>query len=193
HMDGFKFANLEASVVAFEGSINKRKISQWREWIDEKLGGGSGGGGSYQPSIIIAGPQNSGKTSLLTLLTTDSVRPTVVSQEPLSAADYDGSGVTLVDFPGHVKLRYKLSDYLKTRAKFVKGLIFMVDSTVDPKKLTTTAEFLVDILSITESSCENGIDILIACNKSELFTARPPSKIKDALESEIQKVIERRK
>ncbi|CAI4945053.1 ANM_HP_G0122760.mRNA.1.CDS.1 [Saccharomyces cerevisiae] len=148
---------------------------------------------SYQPSIIIAGPQNSGKTSLLTLLTTDSVRPTVVSQEPLSAADYDGAGVTLVDFPGHVKLRYKLSDYLKTRAKFVKGLIFMVDSTVDPKKLTTTAEFLVDILSITESSCENGIDILIACNKSESFTARPPSKIKDALESEIQKVIERRK
>lgn len=159
----------------------------------QKASSRQGSSKSYQPSIIIAGPQNSGKTSLLTLLTTDSVRPTVVSQEPLSAADYDGSGVTLVDFPGHVKLRYKLSDYLKTRAKFVKGLIFMVDSTVDPKKLTTTAEFLVDILSITESSCENGIDILIACNKSELFTARPPSKIKDALESEIQKVIERRK
>lgn len=148
---------------------------------------------SYQPSVVIAGPQNSGKTSLFTLLTTDSVRPTVVSQEPLSAASYDGSGVTLVDFPGHVKLRYKLSEYLKTRAKFVKGLIFMVDSTIDPKKLTTTAGFLVDILSITESSCENGIDVLIACNKSESFTARPPSKIKDALENEIQKVIERRK
>lgn len=148
---------------------------------------------SYQPSIVIAGPQNSGKTSLLTLLTTDSMRPTVVSQEPLSAANYDGFNIALVDFPGHVKLRYKLFEYLKTRAKFVKGLIFMIDSTTDPRNLTSTAEFLVDILSITETSCENGVDILIACNKSELFTARPSSKIRDVLESEIQKVIGRRK
>ncbi|EJS42988.1 srp102p [Saccharomyces arboricola H-6] len=148
---------------------------------------------SYQPSIVIAGPQNSGKTSFLTFLTTDSVRPTVVSQEPLSAANYDGSNVTLLDFPGHAKLRYELLEYLKTRAAFVKGLIYMVDSTIDPKKLTSTAELLVDIVSITESNCENGIDILIACNKSESFTARPPSKIRDALEKEMQKVIERRK
>ena len=148
---------------------------------------------SYQPSILITGPQNSGKTSLFTLLTTDSVRPTVVSQELLSAANYDGSNVTLVDFPGHVKLRYKLSECLKTRAKFIKGLIFMVDATIDPKKLTTTAEFLVDILSITESRSEKGIDVLIACNKSESFTARPSSKIQDALENEVQKVIERRR
>lgn len=86
------------------------------------------------------------KPAFLQLLTTDSVRPTVVSQEPLSAANYNNSNTSLVDFPGHVKLRYKLSEYLKTRAASIKGLIFMVDSTIDPKKLTTTAEFLVDIL-----------------------------------------------
>ncbi|CAI4045886.1 hypothetical protein SUVZ_11G0650 [Saccharomyces uvarum] len=169
------------TTIAF---ITVQKTSSSKTGIKQK---------SYQPSIVIAGPQNAGKTSFLTLLTTDSVRPTVVSQEPLSAASYNNSNTSLVDFPGHVKLRYKLSEYLKTRAASIKGLIFMVDSTIDPKKLTTTAEFLVDILLITESSCENGVDILIACNKSESFTARPSSKINDALENEIQKIIERRK
>ncbi|CAI1534632.1 hypothetical protein SEUBUCD650_0K00770 [Saccharomyces eubayanus] len=169
------------TTIAF---ITVQKTSSSKTGIKQK---------SYQPSIVIAGPQNTGKTSFLTLLTTDSVRPTVVSQEPLLAANYNNSRASLVDFPGHVKLRYKLSEYLKTRAASTKGLIFMVDSTIDPKKLTTTAEFLVDILLITESSCENGVDILIACNKSESFTARPSSKINDALENEIQKIIERRK
>lgn len=35
--NGFKFANMEGSVVAFEGSVSKNNISKWQKWIDEKL------------------------------------------------------------------------------------------------------------------------------------------------------------
>jgi len=72
----------------------------------------------------------------------------------------------------------------------IKGILFVVDATTDPKKLSETAEFLLDILSITEVSKEP-IDILIACNKSESFTARPPAKIIEALEKEVGLTIER--
>lgn len=68
----------------------------------------------------------------------------------------------------------------------------MVDSTIDPKDLTSTAEFLFQILQITERQ-PDGCDILLACNKSESFTSRPPLKIKEALEKELDKIIARKK
>ena len=123
-------------------------------------------------------------------LTTGDVRNTVTSQEVNIKKKYENK-VNLIDFPGHVKLHYKLIDSLKN-TEHIKGLIFVVDATTDPKKLTDTAEFLLDILSITEVSKEP-IDILIACNKSESFTARPPNKIKEALEKEVSLAIERQK
>ncbi|SCU86664.1 LAMI_0D03092g1_1 [Lachancea mirantina] len=148
------------------------------------------------PTFIIAGPCGSGKTALFSLLTTDTVKPTVMSQEVNVAYDYMLPSTVkhlkfnLMEFPGHVKLRYRLFEALK-ESSTIKGLVFVVDSTVDPQKLTDTAEFLHDILAITER-VPNGVDVLIACNKSELFTARPARKIREVLEREIAKVIERR-
>lgn len=119
-----------------------------------------------------------------------------MSQEPNIAADYmlpsaaKSFKFKLMDFPGHIKLRYQLFETLKESSS-IKGLIFVVDSTVDPQKLTETAEFLYEILTITERNPE-GVDILIACNKCESFTARPPAKIRDALEKEIGKIVERK-
>ncbi|SCU93928.1 LAFA_0F18976g1_1 [Lachancea sp. 'fantastica'] len=148
------------------------------------------------PTFIIAGPSGSGKTSLFNVLTTDTVKPTVMSQVPNVAEDYmlpstaKSFKFKLMEFPGHVKLRYRLFDTLK-ESTALKGLIFVVDSTVDPQKLAETAEFLYDILALTERFPE-GVDIMIACNKSESFSSRPPLKIRDALEKEIGKVIERK-
>ncbi|SCU86824.1 LAME_0D07800g1_1 [Lachancea meyersii CBS 8951] len=148
------------------------------------------------PTFIIAGPSGSGKTSLFNMLTTDTFKPTVMSQVPNVAEDYMLPSITksfkfkLLEFPGHVKLRYRLFDALKESTS-LKGLIFVVDSTVDPQKLTETAEFLYDILALTERFPE-GVGIMIACNKSESFSARPPLKIREALEKEIGKHIERK-
>lgn len=119
-----------------------------------------------------------------------------MSQAPNIAEDYMLPSATksfkfkLMEFPGHVKLRYRLYDTLKESSS-LKGLIFVVDSTVEPQKLTETAEFLYEILRLTERFPE-GVDIMIACNKSESFSARPPMKIKDALEKEIGSIIERK-
>lgn len=148
------------------------------------------------PTFVIAGPSESGKTALFTLLTSDSVRPSVKSLEPNIAPDFKIPIATktftgrLIEFPGHLKLRSKLFETLQNSSN-IKGLIFVVDATVDPKELTSTAEFLFEILQVTERF-PNGVDILLACNKSESFTARPPLKIRSALEKEIEKIIVRR-
>ncbi|SMN20816.1 similar to Saccharomyces cerevisiae YKL154W SRP102 Signal recognition particle (SRP) receptor beta subunit [Maudiozyma saulgeensis] len=141
-----------------------------------------------EPAVFITGPSKSGKTALFTLLTTGEVRNTVTSQDTNIKKNYE-SRVNLIDFPGHVKLHYKLMDALR-ETEHIKGILFVVDATIDPKKLSETAEFLLEILTITEVSKEP-IDILIACNKSESFTARPPAKIVEALEKEVGLTIER--
>lgn len=147
-----------------------------------------------EPTFIIAGPSNSGKTCLYNLLTIEKFRSTVMTQEPSVTHSFKLKGsppVRLMDFPGHLKLRNKLLMELKNSSN-VKGIIFMIDSTVDPKEMTKTAEFLFQILQLTERE-KNGVDILLACNKSDSFAARQPLKIKGVLEKEIEKIIQRKR
>lgn len=143
--------------------------------------------------MIIVGPSNSGKTCLFNLMTTGEPRTTVTSQEANVAHGFKlskSSKVRLMEFPGHLKLRSKLLDEIRNSVN-IKGLVFVIDSTVDPKQLTKTAEFLFQILQLTERR-KDGVDILLACNKSEMFTARPALKIRDVLEKEIEKIIIRK-
>ncbi|CCD24047.1 Signal recognition particle receptor subunit beta NDAI_0C03870 [Naumovozyma dairenensis CBS 421] len=144
-----------------------------------------------KPIFVIAGPSNSGKTSLFTLLSNNKQRPTVTSLDVSKLENLDNR-INVIEFPGHFKLRYKLIDFLKKNPK-IAGVIYVVDSTVDPKELTKTAEFLLDVLLITESKKNMEPNILIACNKSESFSSRPPLRIKEALETEISKIIVRKK
>lgn len=151
------------------------------------------------PAIFITGPSNSGKTALFTVLTTGKLRNTVISQTANVKSNFHGTNVALVDFPGHIKLRYKLFDELVRRQHAngknvgkLRGVVFMVDATTNPKRLTETAEFLLEVLKYTELSFEP-VDVLIACNKSESFVARPALKIKDIVEKEIGECIKRSK
>ncbi|CAG99567.1 Signal recognition particle receptor subunit beta [Kluyveromyces lactis] len=148
------------------------------------------------PTFIIAGLPQTGKTALFNLLTTDSVKPSVMSQEPNVAEDYmlptshKNFKFKLIDFPGHDKFRSELLQTIKDSSQ-LKGLIYVIDSTINPKELVSTAELLYEILSVTELR-PDGVDILLACNKSESFVARPPSKIKGALEKEITEIMKRK-
>ncbi|QLG70537.1 hypothetical protein HG535_0A04770 [Zygotorulaspora mrakii] len=147
-----------------------------------------------EPTIIIAGPSNSGKTAFYTFLTSGKLTNTVTSQKTSVAHDFKLSKANtfrLMEFPGHNKLRKQLIDTLES-SNNIKGLLFMVDSTTDPKDLTEVAEFLFQILQVTERQ-PDGCDILLACNKCESFTSRPPAKIKDALEKEMDKIIARKR
>ncbi|CCE61922.1 hypothetical protein TPHA_0B02490 [Tetrapisispora phaffii CBS 4417] len=149
-----------------------------------------------KPTLIIAGSSNSGKSTLFGLLTTDSIKTTVVSQVPNVCHHFvsepENKAVKLIDFPGNIKLTYKLIEALKS-SNNIKGIIFVTDSTVDPRHITQTAELLYNILNIVEDRDHNGVNILIACNKSESFIARPPQKILNALENEIANIIKRKK
>ncbi|AMD22735.1 HHL035Wp [Eremothecium sinecaudum] len=150
-----------------------------------------------EPTIVIAGSSNSGKTSLFNLLVSNEAHSTLMSQVPNIKSNFklpfgsQSTKFTLMDFPGHTKLRHMLYQALKESTN-IKFIILMVDSTSDPKNITDTAEILYEILKITERN-PLGVDILIACNKSESFTSRLPVKFRIALEQEIDTIIKTKK
>ncbi|ODV72317.1 Signal recognition particle receptor subunit beta [Cyberlindnera jadinii NRRL Y-1542] len=143
-----------------------------------------------QPTYIICGPSNSGKTVLFHHLTQHRFVPTVLSQEPNSTTKFplpsSGASVQefkLVEFPGHNKLRSMLYDEIK-QSPNIHGLIFCLDSTTDPKQLSESAKFLYNVLVLTERR-PGGVDVLVACTKNESFSARQPKKIREVMENEI--------
>lgn len=98
----------------------------------------------------------------------------------------------LQDTPGHGKLRAAAMSHIPES----KGVVFVVDSS--SPTLGDAAEYLhsvlVDIqkLQAKKTGINAGYPVLIACNKSDLFTALPANKIKSMLEAEITKVREAR-
>ncbi|CCH43118.1 Translation initiation factor IF-2 [Wickerhamomyces ciferrii] len=146
-----------------------------------------------QPTYIITGLSNSGKTLLYNKIVGNDISSslgTVTSQEPnfttelaLPSTAPTSTKFKLIEFPGHQKLQNLTINEIKNSSK-VHGLIYLIDSSIDPKKINENAKFLYDILSITERR-PGGIDILIGCNKSDLFSARQPLKIRELLEKEI--------
>lgn len=147
-----------------------------------------------QPTVIITGPNNSGKTAFFNYLTQDGdIGTTLMSQEPnithsfkLPIASDRKSNFKLIDFPGHIKLNHLVTEEIKSSTNIV-GIVFMVDSSTDIKKYNEIAKQLFEILSVSEKR-PGGIDILVACNKSDLFSARQASKIRDLLETEIDAI-----
>lgn len=113
----------------------------------------------------------------------------------------------VVDTPGHGKLRDQAWDQIK-KLKNLKGVIFVVDaanlvstnsSSIDDG-LRDTAEYLHDLLLVLTARSFNSknlkipkeMAVLVAANKSDLFTALPAPLVKTMLEAEITRVRESR-
>ena len=104
----------------------------------------------------------------------------------------------IIDTPGHGKLRERAFEGLADPS--IRGVIFVVDSaTIDEKDgaiLRIASSYLHDLLLALQrrktgkagSKATSDIDILIAANKQDLFTALPPGSVRARLESEIEKV-----
>ncbi|ODV84409.1 hypothetical protein CANARDRAFT_191409, partial [[Candida] arabinofermentans NRRL YB-2248] len=152
-----------------------------------------------QPTYLIIGPKNSGKTNLYELLTSDDHKLpllTVSSIEPNYGTmnlKSTGESFKLIDFPGNLKLEsLYLYPFLKDSSNLfsLKGIIYLIDSTQfgnngDYCNLIT--KDLMKLLPFTES-IPNGIDICIFCNKSDLFTSLKSTKIKELLCDEFTKL-----
>lgn len=153
---------------------------------------------SSQPTVLIIGPANSGKTSLYTLWTNGEVSNTVTSQEPNMYkslpipfdSDVVAARITIVDLPGHAKLGHLLNDALNTYSN-IKGILFVIDAAAGPNGVRVAAERLFTLLLRTEQRM-GGIDLMIACNKADVFNMIPAVRMKSLLEEEIQNIRETR-
>ncbi|EGV63800.1 hypothetical protein CANTEDRAFT_104882 [Yamadazyma tenuis ATCC 10573] len=147
-------------------------------------------------TFLIIGCNNSGKTLLFNKLTQKPITSTVSSLEanygtihlPLSQASI-GKPFQLIDYPGYLKYENVFRSLVSEIN--LKGVIFVVDSEISSfnKQINLICVKLFRMLTITES-VPNGVDYLMAVNKTDLFNSLPISKIKSSLEAEMNKVIE---
>jgi len=122
----------------------------------------------------------SGKTQLFSRLCY-SAEVTSVTSMHTSTAQYNvgKKSLTVVDVPGHERIRYAALDNVKATAG---GVMFLLDSASIQKDLRDVAEFLYSVLC-DESML--GTRFLIVCNKQDLPTARAPQLIQKMLEKEM--------
>ncbi|KAI2612368.1 P-loop containing nucleoside triphosphate hydrolase protein [Hypoxylon fragiforme] len=168
------------------------------------------------PSILLAGPPGGGKTSLVTLLETgDNAAATHTSQVPQSieltvsddhgaatfreAARIDAPGshrkFLLVDTPGHGKLRNQHA-MTQIASNTLRGIVYVIDAATLDDCLADAAAYLYDILLTLQKRTGAGksakaptaINVLIAANKLDLFTALPASLVKNHLEAELGRI-----
>lgn len=167
------------------------------------------------PTVVLVGPANAGKTSLLTLFergaagTADTHTSQVAQAVELNAStdsgnkSYQNHGATdgtytkflLVDTPGHGKLRNAAVEKLE-RSEKLKAVVFMVDAGAlsEQETLAPTAAYLYDVLlwlqkkATLKTKAKASIPIMIAANKMDLFTALPAALVKTNLEAEITRI-----
>lgn len=167
------------------------------------------------PTVLLIGPSNAGKTSLLTLFERGSSgTETHTSQVPQSvelnastdsatkhsfrnhdATDGTYTKFLLVDTPGHGKLRLVAMEKL-TRTDKLKAVVFMVDAAAISEQdvLAPTAAYLYDVLltlqkrATSNSKTKVSIPVLIAANKMDLFTALPSTLVMTNLEAELTRI-----
>ncbi|KAF3220971.1 hypothetical protein TWF106_006567 [Orbilia oligospora] len=164
--------------------------------------------------ILLAGPRDAGKTSLLLYLQEKTLIPTQTSTTPaivklppsaLSPAGSEDDGSTkpfhLKDTPGHPKLRSTAMNTIIQPAESCIGVVYVLDSAVlsTQARITDTTGYLYElllaiqkryaVLSESNTSTEP-IPLLIACNKNDLFTALPSTKISNLLQTELSRMKE---
>ncbi|KAG5916315.1 hypothetical protein E4U42_007719 [Claviceps africana] len=168
------------------------------------------------PTILLLGPENAGKTALLTLLergtrsagthTSQAVQSvelnaTTDASSKGSFRNHDDATGTytkflLVDTPGHGKLRNLAMGRL-SRAEKLRGVVFMVDAAAlgEPEAgLAAAAGYLYDVLlHLQQRAGSKGKDrlvvpVLVAANKMDLFTALPAELVRAQLEGELGRI-----
>ncbi|KAF8251365.1 hypothetical protein K440DRAFT_496844, partial [Wilcoxina mikolae CBS 423.85] len=164
------------------------------------------------PTFLLLGPASSGKTTLMTTFAS-SPSETRTSQSPLSLeCDIPASLTTsqkfrstndpslrgvhrflLQDTPGHGKLRPRAIEMISGDTR---GVVFVLDAST--QEWSDAAEYLYGVLLRvqklldTPGNKRDVFPVLVACNKSDLFTALPAGRIRSVLKEELERVREGR-
>ena len=138
--------------------------------------------------VLIVGPCGSGKTVLTYQLECGHLVQSVTSMEPhtvqVRCGSNNASFLSIVDFPGHPRLRSRLCTEYLSRAKKV---VLVVDSAASLSKFREAAEILYDML-IDSSFENNGPPVLVACNKCDIPGSLSAVRTKLRLQEELEKV-----
>ncbi|CAM9154417.1 unnamed protein product [Phaeothamnion confervicola] len=141
-------------------------------------------------TLLVVGPCNSGKTALCYRLAHGGLPETVTSMKPQEypcpvpfGADRP---VTIVDFPGHERLRGGLRAELRRAA----AVVFLIDGADVTSQLRPAGELLYDVLSDPAASRWRGV--LLLAGKADLRAAKL-ARLKAALAAELDKLRETRR
>lgn len=120
----------------------------------------------------------------------------------VAAAKKNSTPYKIIDTPGHGKLRGEQAlSWLSKPGVSLRGVLFMLDSAAldgssdDGETAKDTVGYLHDVLlnlqrrpKVVKKAKGEDVRMLVACNKQDLFTALPPSAIKERLQSELERV-----
>ncbi|XP_006008476.1 signal recognition particle receptor subunit beta [Latimeria chalumnae] len=140
---------------------------------------------SSRKAVLLVGLCDSGKTVLFSRLLSGKLKRTQTSIKD-SVAMYQvrnkkGSGMTLVDLPGHESLRFQFLERYKAAAR---AIVFVIDSAMFQKEVKEVAECLY-LLLVDSVVAKNAPPLLIACNKQDVTMAKSAKLIQQQLEKEL--------
>lgn len=93
--------------------------------------------------------------------------------------DVNNKQLTLIDYPGHERLRFRLFErHLGKDKNQIKRVLFVIDSDTFTKKVRDIGDFMHDVLYAIGTETP----FLVACNKQDLDTAKSSKAIKNILE-----------
>ncbi|KAG7470995.1 hypothetical protein MATL_G00119700 [Megalops atlanticus] len=140
---------------------------------------------STRSAVLLVGLCDSGKTLLFSRLLTGKFRLTQTSITESSALyrpkNDTGSGLTLIDLPGHESLRPQYVEKFKSAAR---AIVFVVDSAVFQKEVRDVAEFMYSLMTDSVVA-RNAPTLLVVCNKQDITMAKSAKLIQQQLEREL--------
>lgn len=139
-------------------------------------------------AVLLWGPVGAGKTSLWYLWREGEFPRTITSMSPnedqmviQTAEGQRKQKMTVIDFPGHQRMRAEL---LNRHLRRAKKIVFVVDASTLKSDVAPVAQQLFDLLTRSFVS-EANIPVIVACNKSDDPTAVSSSVAKNLLEAEL--------
>ncbi|KAG7194735.1 uncharacterized protein KQ657_004414 [Scheffersomyces spartinae] len=171
-----------------------------------------------KPSFLILGLSNSGKTALYYKIvqascsndefaeekvkesrseivsTVSSIEPNITTLRFPIAHDKINIPYQVIDYPGHLKLTSLLNKLMieQITLKKIRGIMYVIDLSSlvlnNEETVQLMARQLFQLLSKTER-LPTGIDFCFAVNKQDLFDAKPVFKVRELLETELNKII----